>query len=88
MSDKPNLVLMEGREITFDKVMAMFSKLVGRDPTEEETAEARRFWEEEANKSETPPGRTPNPTLKLLREGKPIGFIIAGPPSFRKPPSP
>jgi hypothetical protein len=44
MSDKPELVLIEGKDITFEDITGMFRRLTGREPTPEEVEEARQRW--------------------------------------------
>ena len=45
-TEKPELVLADTRKMTFADTLAMFRRLTGREPTAEDTAEARKLWDE------------------------------------------
>ena len=57
MMDKkqPHLVLLPAERITLGNVFKMFTAMTGREPTEEEVAEARKLWDEERMGEDFPP---------------------------------
>jgi hypothetical protein len=53
VAEKPTLSLIPGNALTVENLAALFEKLTGRKPTEEELAEARAILE--ADQASPPP---------------------------------
>jgi hypothetical protein len=43
---KPTLVLMRGKHLSFDALLEMFRRLTGREPTSDDMAKVRTTWVE------------------------------------------
>jgi ketosteroid isomerase-like protein len=51
--DKPELHLLRGDTLIFEDILALFRALTGREPIEQEIAEARKVWDEVAEDQQT-----------------------------------
>jgi hypothetical protein len=51
---KPELFLVPGSSLTFERVMALYASLTGREPSPEALAEARRLWDAETDGADAP----------------------------------